>query len=85
MNRREKDRGASGAGSSLGNEYLTEYEYIELEKGKVLQVTMTIRGDPDSILFRKPPPPKVDDFTVEEKATQDHQWPKSGNPLGQGQ
>jgi hypothetical protein len=86
VKRPERDRGASGVGSSGGfYDYLSEYEYAEVAKGKiVLLVNLTIRRDRDSILFRGPPPVKVDDFNVQEKAAPEHQWPGFGQPLGPG-
>jgi hypothetical protein len=73
------DRGG-GAGTSSGSDSLTEYQYTETEPGKVVRVTITIRRDPDSILFREPPPLKVDDFRVEEGVA-----PKRpGPPFGPG-
>jgi hypothetical protein len=69
VNRPERDRGPSGVGSSGGfYDYLSEYEYAEVAKGTIVQVNLTIRRDRDSILLRSPPPLKVDDFKVEEKA-----------------
>jgi hypothetical protein len=84
VNRPDHQRGASGAGSSSGSEYLTQYEYTEVEKGKIVQVTLTIRRDQDSIFLRTPPPVKVDDFNVEEKAVPQQPGPGFGQPLGPG-
>jgi hypothetical protein len=61
-----------------------QYEYGEVEKGKIVQVTLTIRFDRDSILLRRPPPLKVDDFKVEEKAAPEGLWPGFGKPLAPG-
>jgi hypothetical protein len=83
QNRRQQGHGPSGAGTSFGDDYLTEYQYTELEKGKIVQVLMTIRRDRDSILFREPPPLKVDDFKVEEK-TAPGQEPGFSRPLRRG-
>jgi hypothetical protein len=66
-------------------DYLSEYEYAEIAKGKIVQVKLTIRRDRDTILFRRPPPVKVHDFNVEEKAAPEQQWPGFGRPLGPGQ
>jgi hypothetical protein len=69
VNRPEPNRGPAGVGSSGGlYDFLSEYEYAEVAKGKIVQVNLTIRRDRDSILLRTPPPLKVDDFSVEEKA-----------------
>jgi hypothetical protein len=69
VNRPEPNRGPAGAGSSGGlYDFLSEYEYAEVAKGKIVQVNLTIRRDRDSILMRNPPTLKVDDFSVEEKA-----------------
>jgi hypothetical protein len=85
VKRPERDRGPRGAGSSGGfYDYLSEYEYAEVARGKIVQVNLTIRRDRDSILFRRPPPVKVDDFNVEEKATPERQWPGFGRPPGPG-
>src|SRR5262245_10208135 len=85
VKRPERDRGLRGVGSSGGfYDYLSEYQYAEVAKGKIVQVNLTIRRDRDSILFRRPPPVKVDDFNVEEKAAPEHQWPGFGRPLGPG-
>jgi hypothetical protein len=65
-------------------DYLSEYEYAEVATGKVVQVNLTIRRDRDSILFRSPPPVKVDDFNVEEKVAPEHPWPGLGRPLRPG-
>jgi hypothetical protein len=80
----EKRRGLSGAGSTLGHNFLSEREYAEADKGKIVQVTLTIRRERDSILQRTPPPVKVDDFGVEEKAQPDWMWPPFGQPQGPG-
>jgi hypothetical protein len=69
VNRPEPHRGGAGMGSSGGiYDFLSEYEYAEVAPGKFVQVTLTIRRDRDSIFLREPPPLKVDDFSVEEKA-----------------
>jgi hypothetical protein len=82
-NRPDRRAGAAGAGSSGGGyESLTEYEYAEVEKGKVVQVSLTIRRARDSILLRRPPPLQVDDFRVEEQAAPQQQWPAFGRPPG---
>jgi hypothetical protein len=51
-----------------------------VEKGKIVQVSITIRRDRDSILLRRPPPLMVDDFKVEERAAPQGQWPGFGKP-----
>jgi hypothetical protein len=79
---RERGRGVSGAGSSFGSDHLTAYEYTDMEDGKVVQVSITVRRDRDSILFREPPPLKVDDFKVEQRAAAGR--PAAGGPLGPG-
>ena len=85
VKRPERDRGPSGVGSSGGfYEYLSEYEYAEVAKGQVVQVNLTIRRGRDSILLRRPPPLQVDDFSVEEKAAAEQQWPGFGWPPGPG-
>jgi len=85
VNRPERDRGPSGVGSSGGfYDFLSEYEYAEVAQGKIVQVNLTIRRDRDSILLRRPPPLKVDDFNVEEKAAAEQQWPGFGRPPGLG-
>jgi hypothetical protein len=84
VNRPNHPAGASGAGLSGGSDSLTQYEYDEVEKGKIIQVTLTIRRDRDSILLPTPPPLKVDDFNVEEKAAPERQWPGFRRPLGPG-
>jgi hypothetical protein len=82
---RPRDRGrGGGAGASSGSDYLTEYEYTDVEEGKIVQVTITIRRDRDSILFAKPPPLKVDDFQVEEKAASERPGLPFGRLLGPG-
>jgi hypothetical protein len=65
---REKPLGASGGGGTLGQDHLSTHAYTEVEKGRIVEVTLTIRRERDSILQRNPPPVKVDDFRVEEKA-----------------
>jgi hypothetical protein len=85
VNRPNRDRGASGVGSSGGfYDYMTQYEYAEVANGRIAQVNLTIRRDRDSILLRMPPPVKVDDFNVEEKAAPEHPWPGFGRPRGPG-
>jgi hypothetical protein len=85
VNRPERDRGPRGVGSSGGfYDYLSEYEYAEVAKGKIIQVNLTIRRDRDSILLRKPPPLKVDDFKVEEKPVAEGMWPALGRPPAAG-
>jgi hypothetical protein len=85
VNRPERDRGPSGAGSSGGlYDFLSEYESAEVAKGKIVEVNLTIRRDRDSILRRRPPPLKVDEFNVEEKAAPEHPWPGIGWPPGPG-
>jgi hypothetical protein len=64
---REQRLGASGAGASSSQDFLSEREYVEVEKGRIVEVTLTIRPERDSILLRTPPPVRVDDFSVEEK------------------
>src|SRR5262249_766765 len=81
---REKRLGASGAGTTSGNDFLSEREYAEVEKGRIVQVTLTIRRERDSILLRTPPPVRVDDFSVEEKAEPERMWPPLGQPAGHG-
>jgi hypothetical protein len=83
QNRRQQGHGPSGAGSSFGDDYLTECQYTEREKGKIVQVSMTIRRDRDSVFFREPPPLKVDDFKVEEKSAPG-QEPGFSRPLHRG-
>jgi hypothetical protein len=86
VNRPERDRGASGAGASGGMyDYLSEYEYAEIAKGKVVQVSLMIRRDRDSIFRRNPPPVKVDDFDVTERGAAGNPWPGFGQPAGPGQ
>jgi hypothetical protein len=80
----EKRLAASGGGSTLGHDFLSEREYAEAEKGRIVQVTLTIRRDRDSILLRTPPPVRVDDFSVEEKAEPERMWPPFGQPQGPG-
>jgi hypothetical protein len=65
-------------------DFLSEYEYAEVAKGKLVQVKLTIRRDRDSILLRRPPPLKVDDFSVEEKAAPEQQGPGFGQPPAPG-
>jgi hypothetical protein len=85
VNRPERARGARGVGLSGGfYDYLSEYEYAEVANGKIVQVNLTIRRDRDSILLRSPPPVKVDDFNVEEKAAPEQQWPGFGQPPALG-
>jgi hypothetical protein len=81
---REKRLGASGAGSTMGQDFLSEREYTEVEKGKIVQVTLTIRRERDSILLWTPPPVRVDDFSVEEKAEPERMWPPLGQTAGLG-
>ena len=76
---RAADRGG-GVSTSSGSDRLTETRYAEVEPGRVIQVTITVRRDRDSILVRTPPPLKVDDFQVEERAAPD----RPGLPLGPG-
>lgn len=66
---------ASGSSMSSGSESLIESDYVEIEPGRVLQVTVAIRRERDSIFLRTPPPVKVDDFIVEEKAMPERAWP----------
>jgi hypothetical protein len=82
--RRGQGRGASGAGSTMSSEFLTAYEYSELEPGKIVQVSITVRRDRDSILVRRPPPVKVDDFKVEEKPIPGGPRPAFGGRPGPG-
>jgi hypothetical protein len=85
VNRPEHDRGPSGVGSSGGfYDFLSEYEYAEVAKGKIVQVNLTIRRDRDSILLLRSPPLKVDDFNVEEKAAPEHPWPGLARLPGPG-
>jgi hypothetical protein len=85
VNRPERDRGPRGVGSSGGfYDFLSEYEYAEVAKGRIVQVNLTIRRDRDSILLRWPPPLRVDDFNVAEKAAPEHPWPGIGRPPGPG-
>jgi len=77
----EKDRHqhrGGGASSSSSGETLTEQGYFEIDDGRVMQMTVTYRGDRDSVLYRTPPPVRVDDFNVEEWArpAQPFGWPK---------
>jgi hypothetical protein len=84
VHRPQHNLGASGAGASGGGyDFLTEYEYAEVEKGRIVQVTITIRRDRDSILLHRPPPLKVDDFQVEEKTAPEPMGP-FGRPPGLG-
>jgi hypothetical protein len=82
VNRPERDRGPSGAGTSSSVDYVSEYEYAEVAKGRIVQVSITIRHDRDSIFLPKPPPLRVDDFKVEERPAQQGPWPAFGNPAG---
>jgi hypothetical protein len=82
--RRGQGRGASGAGSTMSSDFLTAYEYSEPEPGKIVQVSITVRRDRDSILVRRPPPVKVDDFKIEEKPVPGAPWPPFGGPQGPG-
>lgn len=75
---REQGGVAGGASVSSGSDRLTERESIEIENGKIVEVTLTIRRDRDSILLRRPPPVKVDEFSVEEKPAPDQAWPPRG-------
>ena len=65
---------AGGDRSALQSQGITRYDYATTEKGTVVQVTLTIRFDRDSIFRRSPPPLKVDDFKVEEKAAPDSKF-----------
>jgi hypothetical protein len=65
---REKPVHASGGGVTLSHDSQSTREYTQVEKGRIVQVTLTIRRERDSILQRNPPPVQVDDFRVEEKA-----------------
>jgi hypothetical protein len=58
--------------------------YAAVEKGKIVQVSITIRHDRDSILFRRLPPLRVDDFKVEVRAAPEGQWPGFGRPYVPG-
>jgi len=78
---REQVRGG-GAGMSGGSSGQTEYEYAEVEKGKTVVVTWTIRRDPDSIFVRDPPPVHVDDFTIEERSAPPDLGQMLGQPFG---
>jgi hypothetical protein len=72
-------RGIIGMGVSGGTyDYLSEYEYAEVAKGKIVQVNLTIRRDRDTIVRLRVPPLKVDDFNVEEKAAPEDPWPGFG-------
>ena len=84
--RRNEPMPASGAGGSGAgyDQPGIKYEYVEVEVGKIIQVTLTIHHDPDSIFVRWPPPLKVDDFKVEEKAAPDRMGPPFGQPPGPG-
>ena len=85
VNRPERDRGASGAGSSGGMyDFLSEYEYAEVARGQIVRVSLTIRRDRDSIFRRSPPPVKVDDFDVTEGGAPGDPWPGFGQPAGPG-
>jgi hypothetical protein len=76
-------RGILGMGMSGGTyDFLSEYEYAEVAKGKIVQVNLTIRRDRDTILRLRVPPLKVDDFNVEEKAAPEHPWPGFGRLPG---
>jgi hypothetical protein len=81
---RDKSHGVSGAGETSGHNYLAQREYAEVEKGRTIQVTVTIRRERDSILLRSPPPVKVDDFGVEEMARPQGMSPPLGQPPGPG-
>jgi len=64
---------------------LLPYDHAPSEMGKVVRVTITIRRDRgDSILRRRPPPIKVDDFKVEEKPGSDQRQPGFGRPPSTG-
>jgi hypothetical protein len=87
------ERGQTGGGSSnsgpaggdrgsLDFQKMTHSEYITMWDGKTTQVTITIRRDPDSILLPKPPPVKVDEFKVEEKAAPERLAPGFGRHRG---
>ena len=54
-------------------------------KGKIVEVTLTIRRDRDSILTRAPPPVKVDDFNVQEKMEPVGMGLPFGRPFGHEQ
>jgi hypothetical protein len=85
VNRPERDRGASGAGSSGGMyDFLSEYEHAEVATGRMVQVSLTIRRDRDSIFRRSPPPVKVDDFDVTERGAPENPWPGFGQPASPG-
>jgi hypothetical protein len=85
VNRPPGDRGASGAGASGGMyDFLSEYEYAEVAKGRIVQVSLTIRRDRDSIFRRRPPPVKVDDFDVTERGAPGNPWPGFGQPADPG-
>jgi hypothetical protein len=63
---RGASRGRSGSGASSGSDHFSERDYDEVEKGRIIQVTLTIRRDRDSLFLRTPPPVRVDEFNVEE-------------------
>jgi hypothetical protein len=75
---REQQNRGGGAGVSGGGATQTEYEYAEVEKGKTIIITWTIRRDPDSIFLRTPPPVHVDEFKIEERT-----GPPQGGLFGQ--
>jgi hypothetical protein len=81
---RDKRLGASGGGGTLGSDFLSDYDYAEVEKGRIVQVTLTIRRERDSILLRTPPPVRVDDFSVEDKAEPERMGLPFGQPQGPG-
>ena len=80
--KRDQGGGASGAGVTSGHDHLARREYREVEKGKIVQVEITVRRDRDSLFYWTPPPVRVDDFNVEEKQVPDRQWPGFGRPPG---
>jgi hypothetical protein len=73
------DRGG-GASAGSGNGYFTESHYSEVQPGKIVRTTITVRRDRDSLLFRNPPPLKVDDFQVEEGPAPERPGPLGGRP-----
>jgi hypothetical protein len=81
---KDPDFGGGMGSSGGGYDFLTEYEYGKLAEGKIVQVSMTIRRDRDSIFFRRPPPLKVHDFKVEETAAREREGPAFGRPAGLG-
>jgi hypothetical protein len=61
-----RERGG-GISTSSGPDQFTQSDYTQMDDGKIIEVTITIRRDRDSIFLPDPPPLKVDDFKIEEK------------------